>query len=780
MRRLWATGMVALTLLLAGCGGKADAPGAPPPGVPAGETPAGGTPLVREERDDAGGGGEASSSKAPDPQRWTPLEKLKPVSSGSGIVVCEPVAQGADEATAAFGAGCGRWLQLVVGGQPELGKTPLWAAMDRARRELERQDLRLTLEDAAKLAALTGATHVAVGEVRGPASACTLSYQLYELPARKPVGEPVALTGTHEQVLAGLPGLARTLATRLGAAKPRVPAAVEVNAAEVAALGRMAWFPDYDYAAAETETLRRLAPASPLAGLFFIRSSGAVSAAAFREAVRRLLEQAPENPLVFSEIGWVNANGLAPHRAVVERMIRRYPDNYPLAMVDVWLQRVLGNPDAERRAAERVVRLAPQNPDAWLTIGWTNSAAADRIRNGRVAGGMSAKEWATIEPLYEEWLAAVKRAVEIDPRHARAWLRLATAATFAGERRQASQAIQKALELDPDNPEVYSWGLQMYHSKWGGNPLDLVDVARRATEHRFPYARQSVGIAGALKQAGFEERANRLLDRVIEERQAAVKRAPGDAQAHYDLALALKHRDRLTEAIPEYQTVARLLPNDPEAHYELGLALEKAGRVPGALREYRETVRLAPQHRRAHYDLGWALKSMQQLDEAERELRAALKIEPRFPEAHYGLGEVYRARGRLDQAVAEYRQALALHPYMPEVSRLLVSVYHQQKKWDLAIAAAKQLLTFQPDDVNTHLDLSYSYGMSRRFEEAARHCRVALRLEPNNALAHENLGDSLIELGKKAEARAEWEKVLQLQREGPVADEARANLAKHR
>lgn len=62
--------------------------------------------------------------------------QLTQMDSGPGVLVCEPVATGADRTAADFGAGCGRWLHLIVAGHGELGKTPSWFCADYARREL--------------------------------------------------------------------------------------------------------------------------------------------------------------------------------------------------------------------------------------------------------------------------------------------------------------------------------------------------------------------------------------------------------------------------------------------------------------------------------------------------------------------------------------------------------------------------------------------------------------------------------------------------------------------
>ena len=67
---------------------------------------------------------------------------LAPFAGGVGVVICEPVADPGTEAdNANFGAGCGRWLQFAVGGQGELGKTPLWESPNRAAKELGRTDI---------------------------------------------------------------------------------------------------------------------------------------------------------------------------------------------------------------------------------------------------------------------------------------------------------------------------------------------------------------------------------------------------------------------------------------------------------------------------------------------------------------------------------------------------------------------------------------------------------------------------------------------------------------
>jgi hypothetical protein len=170
------------------------------------------------------------------------IQRLTPVESGPGVVVCEPVPQaGATAEVADLGNGCARWLNLTVGGHGEFGKTPLWGSTIHALYRLRRSDMRLDQATGARLARLLGLTHVALGQVKGDLDHCTLSYQIWDMGAKKAVGKAQVLTGTAEAIRARLPRLASGLAAGLGVKSPRVPAAVGETAEELQWLGAHPW-----------------------------------------------------------------------------------------------------------------------------------------------------------------------------------------------------------------------------------------------------------------------------------------------------------------------------------------------------------------------------------------------------------------------------------------------------------------------------------------------------------------------------------------------------------
>ena len=349
-----------------------------------------------------------------------------------GLVVCDPVAAGD---LAAFGVGCGRWLHLMVGGQPALGRTPLLGSLLRARLEMGRTDLCLTPAQARALTAMLGITHVATGELHGTPADCVLTYRLWRVPGLVPVGPPMNLAGSEDQVVAGLPALTCTLAARLGVAHPAVPATVALSPTELGLIGGMS--PSSPPSDAQLGQLAAAAERSPLAGMAVMETEALDDQGVLNRTVASLMRQASGNALVIAGLADKIPTALRPYAAAVAGLVRQHPRSYLLAEADGMTQAVWGTRAGEWRAAQRAVADAPASPAAWHERALVLSSIAEDLRRGRTAGQLSDAEWAALNPLYEAWEEAEQRATGRDSRYAGAWKGLATAATFTGDEAQA-------------------------------------------------------------------------------------------------------------------------------------------------------------------------------------------------------------------------------------------------------------------------------------------------------------------------------------------------------
>ncbi|HEX5322619.1 MAG TPA: tetratricopeptide repeat protein [Capsulimonadaceae bacterium] len=690
----------------------------------------------------------------------TLIEDLTPVVGQRGVVVCEPCLIGKSEAVATFGAACGDWLNLIVAGQPQFGQTPPLQSLDRAREEVGGKTLALNVNQARSLYRIVGADTVAVGTIRGNANHCVLSYQTYVLPATKTIGPLLAVKGSEESILAQLPALARRLAVELGVSAPQIPTSVgTVRADDFVYLGRIERISSAP--ANNDSKLANLAHRTPLAGVLYLSEVSQQSQALGAGAAKKLLAQLPNNALVYADIGWVDASALLPYRSLEATKYASYPKSSLFAVAQTYVSRISFDPQAERKAAERTVCCAWHSPDSWLTLAYTISDDANRVRHDRWSDMISVTEESYIDDLYDQWLRASVIAVQHDPTFGKAWLRTATAATFAGNGELADQALKQALRLDPNHAEVYDWGLEMYQPKWSDLADNLAKLADRAASDKYESCEQAMGIYDELNSASCPEQANRLMTRYTIELTNRIARKPADGAAHAELAICYFHEGLYLTAATEYQTAAHLLPKSAIILFRLGETYDRANRPDQAISAFRAGLHLDPQNGKAHSDLAFDLMTSNQSDAALSEFQQALKIDPFLAKAHYGLGCLYQNTAKTNQAISEYRKAIRYQPYLTEAYTLLAALLNDTGQYEESVQIAEEALVIYPEHRQFIPIVEDDYIHLRQYDRAISICNLVLQAYPDDLPAHENLAEAYIGKGDKAHAIAEWHIVSQ-------------------
>ena len=702
-----------------------------------------------------------------------------------GLIVCDPICGASG--LQVFGAGCGRWLDLVAAGQPELGRTPLWETRARAQQEMGRTDFCLAPAQAVALAAISGATHAACGTLDGTPAHCTLTYRLYALPSGKAIGSPLSQTGSEAQVLAALPGMAKALDTQLGVHAPRVPVSVALSPAQFVQVQAISRQPDASDA--DLLALARLSARSPLAGMALLDTRASDDQVLLTGMVKTLRTQLPANTLAVAHVGSQEPGALRPYAAPLQALFARYPASALLAHTEAWVQRVWGTRAGEWKASRRATLDAPGEPDAWLSLGYTLGNIAQDLRQSRLAGDISPTDWASLNRLYPQQEAADRQATMLDPRDGHAWYRLAEAATFAGDRARAGGALGRALALSAERADAYEWGLQMYQPKWGGDPAALSSLAARAAAQPWDSSEAATGIAESLKSAGFTDQASQVLSGFIAREHARAAKAPSDALVHWSLAAALAAQDTspsLREASLEYRTAEHLMPNAPAIHHWLADVLDRRGRTNEAIAEYRLAVGIDPFDAQTHLGLGYDLKHEHQFPEALAELRLAMRLDPRSAATHSAVGDLLSMQRQYKPAAAEYREAIRMAFYSLNAWMRLPSALDQCGQYDQSLQVGREadrLLTEQ-EQANAetegplHNTLSDDYLHKKAWDKSIAESGVSLKYNSNDAWAHENLAEAYLGQGRKSEARAEWERTIALG-DPQITPVARKLLAAH-
>jgi tetratricopeptide (TPR) repeat protein len=705
---------------------------------------------------------------------WKAQPNLLPTSSGPGIVICEPVVSPANPDVSNFGTGCALWLQVVVGGQPQFGKTPLWGELDRAHTELKQRDLQLSPAEALDLAPILGVTHVAVGTLRGAEPHLILTYRLLQVPLGSPIGTAITLTGTEAQITARLPQMAQTFVKKLGGVSPPdISASTGLTPSNLRMLGQVRWREDPETDKQRT-TIEAMALHSPVAGMMNLLRRRGGHTQHFHSAVETLLAQAGDNTFVWSVITKRTNLSLLQHDAQLSALVTRYPHNSSLAMVTAFRWQLTQDPKPEIEAAEQAVKNAPHSPACWQTYSETLSDAAGDIRQGRVYDALSSTEAEYLGQLYAASEAAAHQAVRLDPADAAAWENLAEDATFNSNAALADQAMQRALALSKDKKDVYYWALQMYQPKWDGDPVKLERFARMAAADTTLHVDDVLKLVPELKSCGYPELAAKMLNDFTVRQQTAIALHPDDGQAHFELAVAQDAGGDKKDALTEYQKAATLLADDATVHYRYGSALYNTQNYDQAEIQVREALKIDPDFPEAHYLLSVVLQNQsssidsQGEKDAQSELQSTLALDPTYAKAYSSLAAIYQSQKKLVEAISSYQSAIRYGDIrLPDNYLNMLQVMDMAGQDEKVLAAGTEALKLYgdsrlgsyPDDANIYDFMGKAYLHEQKWDKAIAMCQAHLSHKADDPEAHEILAEADLGQGHLADAQREWRSV---------------------
>jgi tetratricopeptide (TPR) repeat protein len=413
---------------------------------------------------------------------------------------------------------------------------------------------------------------------------------------------------------------------------------------------------------------------------------GADSAGAHRwdEALRAFDRAAEREP---ERLEWRRERVRAAHRSghLADRLRRlrgavRPESSLPADMYELALA---VSSDGEPRSDEEALRLLalvaarlPDEPDVHYRIGLIRLERED----------------------YEDAVAPLERAAELDPRSATTRVALADALGRSGQEDRAREVVRDLAELDPTNQDLEraaavlarlnSPQLHVPHALRGayrdavsalseesespGEAIQLIDEALAVAPDCAPLITLNGLASVRLGQLG---RARTAFER-------AAELWPGDPTPWMELAALDAEAEDRAAAEEHLETALQADPLSTDAWAELGRVRYQRQRFEDAARAFRRLVRLDGGSMLSMLWLGRALRRAGQDEAAEDVYRSLLADHPATFEAHVQLGHIYRARRLeerdrerarelLESARQAYRQALEVRPHDPMVQRAL-------------------------------------------------------------------------------------------------------------
>ena len=258
----------------------------------------------------------------------------------------------------------------------------------------------------------------------------------------------------------------------------------------------------------------------------------------------------------------------------------------------------------------------------------------------------------------------------------------------------------------------------------------------------------------------------------------AMKIAPRWPFLHNYVGAYYAEQRRFAEAERAYLATIDIDAKYYDAHSNLGDIYREQGKLDDAERCYLNAIAYGAPYADTHYNLGVTYIAQGRMPDAEQPLRRALEIWPAHLKARYNLGWVYAQQGKVSLAEQAYSETLRQDATHPEARINIAILLTKLERYHEALNHLRTAQRYAPD----HPVLTYALGdvclKTQRYEEALTAFKHLDARNLHQNLVHTRLGLCYEALGRKDEAKIEFQKALEVAPQDPSTDTAREHLAK--
>lgn len=262
----------------------------------------------------------------------------------------------------------------------------------------------------------------------------------------------------------------------------------------------------------------------------------------------------------------------------------------------------------------------------------------------------------------------------------------------------------------------------------------------------------------------------------------ALSLKPEFGHARLLLANMLEDDGKTAEALTIYQGIRGDMSVERRAGIRSAFTMDGLGQTAEALKVLAQLEKVYPKCSDVAVAQGDILRKQNRFEGAVLAYTRAIEVSGTLEEKHWPLfyvrGISYERSGVWEQAEADFHKAMELSPDQPDVLNYLAySWLMQGKKLEQARDMLEKAVAARPDDAHIIDSLGWAYFLLKDYQNAVDYLDQAAEMMPGDPTVNEHLGDALWRVGRKSEARYQWERALTFKPEPAVVASLKQKIA---
>ncbi len=341
-----------------------------------------------------------------------------------------------------------------------------------------------------------------------------------------------------------------------------------------------------------------------------------------------------------------------------------------------------------------------------------------------------------------------------------ATLRLAGIAYAAGRKDEGHASVDQAIKASPKAPQGYVMKARFFLSEQ--KLTDAVTQLRAAVSAAPDYSSAHFWLAETyLRQGKFEDAQSAFTD--------TLKLTPAFVPAQVALS-AIHLRMREPDQALTYATQAvKTAPRDPEARAALVRVLLAQRNLARAEAEVKALAEQVGDAAIVHVLQGAVDMLRSDPKSAERAFARALAIDPRSADALNGLVTTQLANGNVAAAQAQVGAAVTNAPGDATTLMIAARAHLGARDYTSAEDALRKVIEADPQRLDAYTLLGRLYATQHRLDEAIREFDEIAKRQPKSVGAHTAVATLQLAQNRRAEAKARYQQVLDIDSNAAVA-----------